>query len=153
MDTTDDKREECTHEVSGCIDPFQDECAMALVKNSKLAADGVRGAARPAVPPDPHTATRPVARARGALADARADKVSERLAAATEELASGLAEAAAAAEELSRAMEEIAAGAEEAAGSSQEQLAAIKSVRPRLRLHRGQRRPVRNAYLDIRHPA
>ena len=56
------------------------------------------------------------------------DKVSERLAAATEELASGLTEAAAAAEELRRAMEQIASGASEAAGASQEQLAAIKQV-------------------------
>jgi len=99
---------------------------MALVKNSKLAADGARAMAKLAA--EPTHAPRPAARARGALADIRGDKISERLAAATEELASGLAEASAAAEELRRAMEEIASGAEEAAGSSQEQLAAIKSV-------------------------
>jgi methyl-accepting chemotaxis protein len=55
-------------------------------------------------------------------------KLSERIAAATEELASGLAEASAAAEELRRSMEQIASGAEEAAGASQEQLGAIKQV-------------------------
>ncbi|HLG84605.1 MAG TPA: methyl-accepting chemotaxis protein [Bradyrhizobium sp.] len=56
------------------------------------------------------------------------DKVSERVAAATEELASGLAEASAAAEQLRRSMEQIAAGADEAAGASHEQLTAIKQV-------------------------
>jgi methyl-accepting chemotaxis protein len=56
------------------------------------------------------------------------DKVSERVAAATEELASGLSQASAAAEELQRSMEQIAAGADEAAGASQEQLTAIKQV-------------------------
>jgi methyl-accepting chemotaxis protein len=61
------------------------------------------------------------------------DKVSERVAAATEELASGLAQASAAAEELRRSMEQIAAGAEEAAGASQEQLAAIKQVTANLK--------------------
>src|SRR6185436_6153055 len=56
------------------------------------------------------------------------DRVSERLAAATEQLASGLTEASAAAEELRRAMEQIASGASEAAGASQEQLAALKQT-------------------------
>jgi methyl-accepting chemotaxis protein len=56
------------------------------------------------------------------------DKISERLAAATEELASGLTEASAAAEELRRSMEQIASGASEAAGASQEQLSAIKQI-------------------------
>ena len=100
---------------------------MALVKNSKLAADGARTAAK-AAGANPTPAPKPAARPRAAVAVSADNKVSERLAAATEELASGLAEASAAAEELRRAMEEIASGAEEAAGSSQEQLGAIKSV-------------------------
>jgi methyl-accepting chemotaxis protein len=50
------------------------------------------------------------------------------MAAATEELASGLTEAASAAEQLRRSMEQIAGGAEEAAGGAHEQLAAVKSV-------------------------
>jgi methyl-accepting chemotaxis protein len=66
------------------------------------------------------------------------DKVSERVAAATEELASGLAQASAAAEELRRSMEQIAAGADEAAGASQEQLAAIKQVTSNLNTARGE---------------
>ncbi len=100
---------------------------MALVKTSKLAADGAR-LAKPAGALDPVLVSRSVTRPRASVKGRAGDKVSERLAAATEELASGLAEASAAAEELRRAMEEIASGAEEAAGSSQEQLAALTSV-------------------------
>jgi len=58
----------------------------------------------------------------------RRDKVSERIAAATQQLASGLTEASAAAEQLRRSMEQIAAGADEGAGASQEQLTAIKGA-------------------------
>jgi methyl-accepting chemotaxis protein len=50
------------------------------------------------------------------------------VAAATEQLASGLAEASAATSELGRSMAQIAAGAEEAAGASQEQSVAIKRI-------------------------
>jgi methyl-accepting chemotaxis protein len=64
--------------------------------------------------------------------------VSERLAAATEELASGLTEASAAAEQLRRAMEEIAGGADEASGSSQAQLGALRSVLANLTASRAQ---------------
>jgi methyl-accepting chemotaxis protein len=103
---------------------------MALVKTSKIT-----GAGKTAPAPAPPKA--PVA-ARTAVAPARLDKVSERIAAATEELASGLAEAAAAAEELRRSMEQIASGAEEAAGGSQEQFAAIKNVLGNLATARGQ---------------
>jgi methyl-accepting chemotaxis protein len=95
---------------------------MALVKTSTIS--GVRKSS--AAKPDVSAPTAPTVRARPA--GRQRDKVSERIAAATEELASGLAEASAAAEELRRSMEQIAAGAEEAAGGSQEQLAAIKSV-------------------------
>lgn len=71
-----------------------------------------------------------------AVKGSKKDKVSERIAAATEELASGLTEAAAAAEELRRSMEQISAGADEAAGATQEQLAAIKSVSENLAVAR-----------------
>jgi methyl-accepting chemotaxis protein len=95
---------------------------MALVKTSTISGVRKSSAGKPNVSaPAPATLrARPAGKHR--------DKVSERIAAATEELASGLAEASAAAEELRRSMEQIAAGAEEAAGGSQEQLAAIKSV-------------------------
>jgi methyl-accepting chemotaxis protein len=66
------------------------------------------------------------------------DRISERIAAATEELAGGLAEAAAAAEQLRQSMTQIAAGAEEAAGGSQEQLAAIRSTLTNLTVARSQ---------------
>ena len=58
----------------------------------------------------------------------RQQKIEERVAAASEELASGINEAASAAEELRRAMEQIASGAEEAASASQEALAAATST-------------------------
>ena len=58
----------------------------------------------------------------------RQQKIEERVAAASEELASGISEAASAAEELRRAMEQIASGAEEAASASQETLAAATST-------------------------
>ena len=110
---------------------------MALVKTSKIAAGP-----EPAEPaPEPLKAgvgARPSPRVRRTTPRAGDDKVSERLAAATEELASGLAEAAAAAEELRRSMAQIASGAEEAAGASQEQLAAIKSVVTNLNAARAQ---------------
>ena len=110
---------------------------MALVKKSKLTAD---------VPPPAKPVRRRRAAPRRATAQQKArpasarpqDKVSERLAAATEELASGLTEASAAAEELRRAMEQIASGASEAAGASQEQLAAIKQVVTNLGVARSQ---------------
>jgi two-component system chemotaxis sensor kinase CheA len=58
-------------------------------------------------------ASAPSRRSRGR---GRQQQASERISAATEELASGIAEAAAAAEELRRSMEQIAAGAEEMSG-------------------------------------
>ena len=100
---------------------------MALIKKSRLNP----GTAPPVIGLPP---ARPAPRngqlnGAGKRVSARGqDKLSERLAAATEELASGLTEASAAAEELRRSMEQIASGASEAAGASQEQLSAIKQV-------------------------
>ena len=100
---------------------------MALIKRSKLNP----GTAQPVVEPPPIRPPvrngKPNGAARRVSVPSR-DKLSERLAAATEELASGLTEASAAAEELRRSMEQIASGASEAAGASQEQLSAIKQV-------------------------
>jgi methyl-accepting chemotaxis protein len=103
---------------------------MALVKKSKI-SPGV--AKLSAVKPTPLSipvipikrSDKPVARPNGG---ARVEVVSERIAAATEELASGLTEGTAATKELSQAMEQIASGAEEAAGASQEQSAALKRI-------------------------
>lgn len=94
---------------------------MALVKKSTLAAAKLTGDAAPAL-------SRAAKNTPTSLAPGRRGKVTERLAAATEQLASGIQEAAAAADELRRAMDQIASGAAEAAGASQEQLAAIKRV-------------------------
>ncbi len=107
---------------------------MALVKKSKLTVETAPPSSAPPARVSARPTSRPPARngqqngtTRGVSGRSQ-DKVSERLAAATEELASGLTEAAAAAEELRRAMEQIASGASEAAGASQEQLTAIKQV-------------------------
>ena len=111
--------------------PFAEKL-MALVKASRIAA-----AAKPAAASEngvsPALAA-PVLRAKsrqaltGQPSGGRRAQASERVAAATEELASGLTEAAAAAEELRRSMEQIASGADEAAGASREQLAALESI-------------------------
>jgi methyl-accepting chemotaxis protein len=99
---------------------------MALVKKSKISAGTAREQSLPANPlPVPPSGKPP---SRSARKDATVDMVAERIAAATEELASGLAESAAATKELRRSMEQIASGAEEAAGASQEQAAAIKKI-------------------------
>ena len=58
----------------------------------------------------------------------RNQKIEERIAAASEELASGITQSASAAEELRRAMEQIATGAEEAAAASQETLAVAATT-------------------------
>jgi methyl-accepting chemotaxis protein len=99
---------------------------MALVKTSTFSA----GAKKPSAKPEAVTHVAPgiaAPKSRPPSA-ARHAKASERVAAATEELASGLAEASAAAEELRRSMERIATGGDEAAGASQEQLAAVRNI-------------------------
>jgi methyl-accepting chemotaxis protein len=103
------------------------ENGMALVKTSKITPADRKQPAPAASRPPLRLAKPNGSRARPA-ATTQGDKIAERVAAATEELASGLTEASAAAEELRRSMEQIASGAEQAAGGAQEQLAAIKSV-------------------------
>src|ERR1700761_3490660 len=111
---------------------------MALVKTTKISptpAKGGQAAERGIKTANSKKAViLPVTAGKGV----QKDKVAERIAAATEELASGLTEAAAAAEELRRSMEQIAAGADEAAGASQEQLAAIKNVTANLTIARNE---------------
>ena len=102
---------------------------MALVKTTKISP----GSGKAAAPAAPAAAKAPApaksaVRSRPPAPGTRQDQAAERVAAATQELASGLYEASAASEELRAAMEQIAAGAEEAAGASQEQLSAIKSM-------------------------
>jgi methyl-accepting chemotaxis protein len=58
----------------------------------------------------------------------RQQKIEERIAAATQELGSGITQSASAAEELRRAMEQIASGAEEAASASHQTLAVATTT-------------------------
>jgi methyl-accepting chemotaxis protein len=97
---------------------------MALVKKSKIAA----GAGKPKLvaPLTTVAAAQPAARKAAALP--RSQTIAERVAAATQELASGLTQGSAATTELARAMSQIASGAEEAAGATQEQSAALKRI-------------------------
>lgn len=104
---------------------------MALVKTTKIVPPKSKVVA-PAVQAAP--GSKPVVRNRTAPGKAT---ITERVAAATEQLASGITQSSAAAEELRRSMEQIASGAEEAAGASQEQLAAIKRVITNLGKARG----------------
>ena len=117
---------------------FGIETAMALVKTSKI--PGVAHKAKPPikVPLPPTGLNKPSPQSHKRANGSQPDKVSERVAAATEELASGLTEASAAAEELRRSMEQIAAGAEEASGASHEQLEAVKSVTANLKIARNE---------------
>lgn len=108
---------------------------MALVKTTKLAGTAKRRNPQKEIQPTGSHAA-PPGRLRKSVKTAGKEKVSERVAAATEELAGGLTEAAAAAEELRRSMEQISSGAEEAAGASQEQLAAIKQIAANLTMAR-----------------
>ena len=106
----------------------QVEKLMALVKASRITASAKPIAA--AETAEPAAVIEPAIRANSRRQQpiARQAQASERIAAATEELASGLTQAAAAAEELRRAMEQISSGADEAAGASGEQLTAIDSI-------------------------
>ncbi|WP_375410140.1 methyl-accepting chemotaxis protein [uncultured Methylobacterium sp.] len=105
--------------------------SMALVKRTRLAAQGEPVEAVAAGPNMTPVTTIPASRTRE-RSRARRQKAAERLAAATEELAAGVTEASSAAEELRRSMEQIASGAEEAAGAAQESLGAIAGIVGRL---------------------
>jgi methyl-accepting chemotaxis protein len=59
---------------------------------------------------------------------AKQQQIAERIATASEQLASGIEEGTGAAEELNRSMEQIATGAEEASGASEESRAAIAQI-------------------------
>jgi methyl-accepting chemotaxis protein len=74
------------------------------------------------------TPPRPREKSRPAQPVSRNQKIEERIAAASEELASGITEASSAAEELRRAMEQISTGAEEASAASQETLAVANTT-------------------------
>src|ERR1700753_2114337 len=98
---------------------------MALVKKSKMSPAAGKPATQAS---NAKPISSAIARTGIAPASSHRATAAERIAAATEQLASGLAEAASATKELGRSMEQIASGAEEAAGASQEQSAAVKRV-------------------------
>jgi methyl-accepting chemotaxis protein len=114
------------------------EITMALVKKFKIPSDAGKAAAAPDKAPARPVANSPARTARQRSNETNVDVVAERVAAATEELASGLAQSAAATKELRQSMEQIAAGAEEAAGASQEQASAIKKIVSSLTLAKGE---------------
>ncbi len=103
---------------------------MALVKTSTLATKSrtreVPRSAADVQAPSKQSGKKPTIQVRKGQINRQT--ATERLGAATQELASGVTEAASAAEELRRAMEQIATAAEEAAGAAQESLAGITSL-------------------------
>src|SRR5215212_6450584 len=104
--------------------------AKSLMKTSEL------GAARAALrrqgtQPAPAKAAQSAHRPKPSqvnISGARQQKIEERIAAATEELSTGITHAASAAEELRRSMEQIASGAEQAASAAQETLAVATNT-------------------------
>jgi methyl-accepting chemotaxis protein len=106
---------------------------MALVKTTKIAPGKAKEPAPVAKLVPAETAKSNVRN----RTDPGKAAITARVAAAAEQLASGITQSSAAAEELRRSMEQIASGAEEAAGASQEQLAAIKRIIANLNTARG----------------
>jgi methyl-accepting chemotaxis protein len=105
---------------------------MALAKRATTALVSTNTDTRPTLRVDTgHEVTRnrdAEVQRRKARTLAKQQQASERIAAATNELASSIAEASAAAEELKRTMDQIAAGAQEASSASEESLAAFNLV-------------------------
>jgi methyl-accepting chemotaxis protein len=107
---------------------------MALVKTSKITLGTTKV---PAVSERQTASASSKPTLRNRTAPEAKTAITERVAAATEQLASGITQSSAAAEELRRSMDQIASGADEAAGASQEQLAAIKQMLINLGTARG----------------
>jgi methyl-accepting chemotaxis protein len=99
---------------------------MALVKKSTLASRAKTRAPSSAKADEPSSPVAPRPAVRKTVS--RRQNASERIGAATLELAGGLAEASSAVEELRRALAQIASGAEEAAGAAHESLAAVTAM-------------------------
>ncbi len=98
---------------------------MALVKRSKIATGS---APAPAPAPVARKSSKVTPPKSAAARTSIHHTVSERIAAATEQLASGLTESAAATRQLARSMEQVASGAEQAAAASQEQSQSIRRI-------------------------
>ena len=99
---------------------------MALVKTSSIG--GKQHPYEPAVAEPPVTVQNANQRRAIERQRNRQAKAAERMAAATQELASGITEASAAAEELRRALLQIASASQEAAGAAQQSQVAVASL-------------------------
>lgn len=100
---------------------------MALAKRAQVAPGSYDEQAQNAGGTDRGSAQADVQHRR-ARTLARQQKIAERVAAATQEMASGITESAAAAAQLRKAMQLIATGAEEASGAAQQSLTAATSI-------------------------
>jgi methyl-accepting chemotaxis protein len=99
---------------------------MALVKKTAMGGRKSADPAKPAAPAPLKPRTTRISKSVKAIGSK--GSASERLAAASLQLASGIGEAASAAAELQRAMDQISRGAEEAASAAQESSGAIGSL-------------------------
>ena len=100
---------------------------MALPKRSQI-VHSVRDEHLPSAGANDRGAAQADAQRRKVRTFARQQKIAERVAAASSEMASGIAESASAAEQLRRSMEQIATGAEEASGAAQLSLRAVTDI-------------------------
>jgi methyl-accepting chemotaxis protein len=105
---------------------------MALVKTSQLGPKAAADKVAPLQPAAIGGSDKAAASRRSQeRSRVRLQKASERIGAATEELATGVAEAASAAEQLRRALEQIASGAQEAAEAAHSSLSATSHLSSR----------------------
>lgn len=130
---------------------------MALVKKSNIAprAKPAKALAATATEVPRPAAAKPRQAAKPASRAGQEVTATDRIDAATQELASGLAESAAAAAQLQRSMDQISTGAEEAAGAAQESLGLIGALttgfgeaRERAEASRRQAELVQGAFLE-----
>ncbi|ACI97790.1 methyl-accepting chemotaxis protein [Rhodospirillum centenum] len=99
---------------------------MSLVKKMDVGRASASSAAAPVG--TRATSTAADAQRKRARTFARQQKVAERVASATTQMASGISESASASEQLRKSMEQIAAGAQQAAGAAQQSLTAITGI-------------------------
>lgn len=105
---------------------IQEPVSEKVMSGKKLAQ--TKGADTVSMQKDRETAKKMAQERARARTLAKQQQLSERVAAAAEQLASSIEEALSAAEELNRSMEQIAAGAEQASGAAEESRAAITQI-------------------------
>ncbi|HEY0836969.1 MAG TPA: methyl-accepting chemotaxis protein [Azospirillum sp.] len=99
---------------------------MALVKKAEVGHPAA--ANNGVVPTGTRSSTAADAQRKRARTFARQQKVAERVASATSQMASGISESASASEQLRKSMEQIAAGAQEASGAAQQSMTAVTAI-------------------------